>query len=62
MCGLNGTWAWLPHRVQTTAKYSRGPPLPPFERPAISPASLIERRLARQLGQRLGSEANPFCV
>ena len=29
MCGLNGTWAWLPQREQTTAKYSRGPPLPP---------------------------------
>ena len=42
MCGLNGTWAWLPHRVQTTAKYSRGAAGPPLERPRHRryPASL----------------------
>ena len=33
MFGLNGTWAWLPQREQTTAKYSRGPPFPPRPRP-----------------------------
>jgi hypothetical protein len=58
MCGLKGTWAWLPHREQTAAKYSRGPVVALLPDP--SPASHIDRRLALQLGQRFGSEMKPF--